>query len=122
MTAVKRKTGLPPGFWLGIIMVLILLFLPLYCKASTYDTIPARPQCIEKVIAEPTQKGDRYRYFVVYRDEQNDLIDLIPITESVVVYLEKCKQNKITPQIGIKLKDGYVYSIIKYKRMYRRKK
>lgn len=122
MTTVQRQTGLPPGFWIGIVLVLILLFLPLYCKAAKYDTIPAKPQCIEKVISQPTQKGDHYRYFVVYKDEQNDVIDIIPVSESVVTYMETCKQNNIPPQLGIKLRDGQIYSVIKYKTKYRRKK
>lgn len=124
MTTVQRQTGLPPGFWVGIILILALLFLPLCCekmKAAKYDTIPAKPQCIEKIIVQPNPKTNKSRYVMLYRDEQNDITDIIPVSESVVKYVELCKQNNIPPQLGIKLKDGQIYSIIKYKTRYRRR-
>ena len=117
MTTAQKN--LPPGFWIGIILILILLLIPLFCKAAKYDTIQCKSQCIEKIITQPT-KGGKKKCYVIYKDTNSEIIDIIPVSDATLSYIELCKQNGIPPCLGIKLKDGQIYSIIKYKPKYRR--
>lgn len=124
MTTIQRQTGMPPGFWLGVLLLLIALFLPLTCKGKTtakYDTVPVRNECVQKIISQPT-KNNNPKLFVVYNDTRNEVIDLIPISESVFNYITLCKQNGIAPSLGIRLKDGQIISIIRYKPRYIRRR
>lgn len=121
MTRTKDE-GIQPGFWIGLAMVILLLvFTTKHCHGkAVYDTIPCRTECIQKFIEQPTKNGNS-RIFAVYTDEKDNIIDLIPVSASVYDYILLCKHNNINPSLGIKLRDGQIYSIIKYKRKYVKK-
>ena len=114
--------GTQSGFWIGLAMVILLLiFVTKHCHAkAVYDTIPCSTECIQKFIEQPTKSGNS-RIFAVYTDEKDNIIDLIPVSASVYDYILLCKHNNINPSLGIKLRDGQIYSIIKYKRKYVKK-
>lgn len=106
-----------PGFWIGLIMVIILLAFTQKCKAQSkaqYDTIPCHNECIQKYAIEKNDKG-KERIYVVYTDEKNNILDLIPVSNSVYQYIQLCVKNGIEPALAIKLRNGQVYSIIKSK-------
>ena len=105
-------------WWIAAIIVTALLFLfsafwaP--ARAQKLDTIPIDPTCIGKVIQKQTPKS--VRYYAVYND--GEISDIISISKTVVEYWQTCKQNGISPALGIKFKDGQIQSIIKYRKRY----
>jgi hypothetical protein len=116
MTKTKDE-GIPPGFWIGLVLLVFLFLGVKKCTAkSVYDTIPCRNECIQKFAYKQTKNGNKV--YAVYTDEKNNILDFIPVSESVYNYIMLCKENKIAPQLGIKLRDGEIYSIIKLKRRY----
>lgn len=121
MTRTKDE-GIQPGFWIGLAMVILLLvFTTKHCHGkAVYDTIPCRTECIQKFIEQPTKSGNS-RIFAVYTDEENNITDLIPVSGAVYDYIVLCKSNSVKPSLGIKLRDGQIYSIIKYKKRYVKK-
>jgi len=116
-----NNEGIQPGFWIGLALVVLLFLGVRKCHAkSVYDTIPCRTECIQKFIEQPT-KGGKQKIFAVYVDEKHNVLDIISVSTSVYDYIQLCKQNRVEPSLGIKLKDGQIYSIIKFKRRYVKK-
>jgi len=105
-------------WWVAAIIVTVLMFfLSAFwapTRAQKLDTIPIDPTCIGKVIQKQTPKS--VRYYAVYND--GEVSDIISISKTVLEYFEACKQNGIKPALGIRLKDGQIQSIIKYRRRY----
>ena len=115
MTATNNS--IQPGFWIGLLLIATLLFAQMKCKAQSkaqYDTIPCNSECIQKYAVEKNSKG-KERVYMVYADEKNNILDLIPVSNSVYEYIQLCVKNGITPSLGIKLRNGQIYSIIKSK-------
>lgn len=111
-----------PGFWLGLLLIVILLIvLPTKCSAqrqtAVYDTIYCNIDCIQKYVVKTTPKSTKI--FAVYVDKQHSIAELIPVTKSTYEYITVCKENNIKPSLGIKLKNGQIYSLIKFKRKMR---
>lgn len=105
-------------WWIAaLITVLLLWFLNAFwnpTRAQKLDTLQINPSCIEKVIQKQTPKT--VRYYAVYND--SDISELIPISKTVLEYMQTCKENGLRPNLGIKFKDGQIVSIIKYKKTY----
>lgn len=126
------KSSLPnnphkdPRFWVMWVIIIVLLTIGGIhkCKAATkdevrYDTIPARVECIVKFVEKTSvnSKGNKTtRYYVVYKDSQIGINDIIPMSESVHNYIIECNEFEVSPQLGIKLKNGEVYSIIRIRK------
>ena len=119
-----------PGFifWvlLGMLIALAIAFMPLPARAqkqavAVLDTVICDVNCIQKCVSSATKSGN-VTYKVVYIDRQNGVFDLIPISKSTYEYIQMCKEVGIPPQLGIKLKNGEINSVIKLKPKYRRVK
>lgn len=85
------------------------------------DTVRCNYECIDKIVSEPTKSG-KVKYFAVYNDTKNDISELIPVSESVLMYIKTCKDNKIKPSLAIKLRNGVISGLIRYKMCYGVKK
>lgn len=114
-----------PGFWLGLIAVCVCLLLgTVRCNAQTqaavYDTIRCDVGCIQKYVSKSTAKTTKV--YAVYVDKQNDVMDLIYVPKSVYDYILVCKEYSLQPKLGIRLKNGNIYSIVKLKQYIRWKK
>ena len=77
--------------------------------------------CIDKFVEGKTSTG-KTRYYAVYNDTKNDISELIPVSQTVMSYIRLCESNKIKPSLGIKLRNGQINSLIKYKATYIRRK
>lgn len=105
----------------SVIFCLLVLLICLFgcvqsCSAKdgdVLDTIPAKVECITKIVTKETTKSERY--FAVYIDKQQDIVELIYIPKSVKEYIEECKNNGLPARIGIKLKNGEIQSIVRRK-------
>ena len=121
---VERPEG--PRHVLGMIIALIIMLLAISkCNAQStqkaqIDTMSCNITCIDKYVEEKTSNG-KVRYYAVYNDTKNDISELIPVSQSVMSYIKLCSENSIKPSLGIKLKNGQIQSLIKYKAKYIRR-
>ena len=86
--------------------------------AAQIDTVLCNPQNIVKFVEVPNASGTNTRTYAVYEDKQNDISEIIPVSKSVIQYIDLCKENGIKPNLGIKLKNGQIMSLIKLKVRY----
>lgn len=108
---------------LFILFALILGILSCNAQQKQYalDTMMLKPECIEKIVQSTTVKGT-VKYFVVYKDKQQKIEELIPISQSVLTYVQTCKQYGIVPSLAIRLRNGIITNVIRYKPQYHRLK
>lgn len=125
---VSKKNDLEDSrFILGLLIALaILFFSAVRCCAQTktkaqIDTMMCHTECIDKYV-EATSSTGKVRYYAVYNDTKNDISELISVPQSVMNYIKLCEDNKIKPSLGIKLRNGQINSLIKYKPRYIRKR
>ena len=50
-----------------------------------------------------------------YKDVKNNIQDLIPVSQSVMEYIILCTKNGIEPTLGIRIRNGQISSLVKYK-------
>ena len=111
------------GCVIAIVIITMLLFATAKCHAADpvrVDTMVCKTECIQKIIQKTSSKGT-VRYYAVYNDPSIKFSEIIPISKTVMDYLEMCKQNSIRRNICIKLRIGVVSTIIRYKIKFVRK-
>ena len=72
-------------------------------------------KCIKQIVQKPSVNGKTVKYLAVYVDRSAGFSEVIPISKSVVDYIGTCKQFSIVPNIGIRLRNGVITSIVRYK-------
>lgn len=90
-------------------------------RTAQYDTIQCHYEHINKFIEKPSNSGKSTRIYAVYTDSKNAILDFIPVSKSVYEYIQMCKEYNMTPSLAIRLKNGVIHSIIRYKPKYIRK-
>ena len=121
----SNQNSLDPGHYIGLfIIVALFTFGTVKACAQTqkaqYDTILCKNECIDKYVEEKTKTG-KIKFYAIYNDTKNDISELIPVTQSVMSYIRLCGENNIKPSLGIKLKNGQIQSLIRYKPKYVRR-
>lgn len=111
-------------WWVFAILIAILFMIigiQRTCAQATahYDTIQAKPECIDKIIDEPTSNGKSVKYYAVYNDYVNDISDIIWIPKATMDYITMCEKSNITPSLAFRMKDGSIYSLIRIKKVYK---
>lgn len=115
----KKEIEIDPK-WLIIafIMMIMLLFTKnVFGQTKTTvkpDTVLCKTECIVKYVQTETKSG-KTKVYAVYKDEKNNIAELIPISQSVLDYVKLCDQNNLKPTLGIKVKNGQIVSLIRYK-------
>lgn len=105
------------GWVIALVIISLMLFVTAKCHAADpvrVDTMVCKTECIQKIIQKTSQKGT-VRYYAVYNDPSIKFSEIIPISKTVMEYIEMCKQYSIKPTLGIKLRNGVVSTIIRYK-------
>ena len=105
------------GWIIAIIIIMMLLISTAKCHAADpvkIDTMLCKTECIQKIIQQTSTKGT-IRYYAVYNDPSIKFSEIIPISKSVMEYMQLCKEYSIKPTLGIKLRNGVVSGIIRYK-------
>lgn len=113
----EKPDGGNSGWIIAIIVIMILLISTAKCHAADpvkVDTMLCKTECIQKIIQQTSPKGT-IRYYAVYSDPSIKFSEIIPISKSVMEYMQLCKQYSIKPTLGIKLRNGVVSGIIRYK-------
>lgn len=107
-----------PGWVIAIIIIAIMLIISAKCHADTpvkVDTMICKVDCIKKIVEQPISNGKSTKFYAVYNDTKAGFSEVIPISKNVVDYINMCKQYSVQPTLGIKLRNGVISSIIRYK-------
>lgn len=106
--------------WLVVLIAATLLGLAVTCNAQTrkqtaqVDTVYCNPAYIVKYVSILTQSGKQKTY-VIYKDVKNNIQELIPVSATVMDYIKLCEANGIKSTLGIRIRNGQISSIIRYK-------
>ena len=106
-----------PGPIIAIVIIVILLLMTSKCRAqkAVIDTMVCKVECIKQIVQQPSSNGKTVKYLAVYVDKSAKFSEVIPISKSVVDYINTCKRFSIEPTLGIKLRNGVISSIVRYK-------
>ena len=113
-----EKPDHSPDLLIAIIVIMILLFMTSKCRAqqkAAIDTMTCKVKCIKQIVQKPSANGKTVKYMAVYVDKSAGFSEIIPISKSVVDYISTCKQFSIEPTLGIRLRNGVITSIVRYK-------
>lgn len=106
------------GWGIAIIVIIMLLVLTAKCHAADpvkVDTMVCKTECIKQIVQKPSANGKSVKFYAVYVDNSINFSEIIPISKSVVDYIETCKQFSVKPTLGIRLRNGVISSIVRYK-------
>ena len=107
-----------PGPLVALVIVVILLLMTSKCHAqqkAVIDTMVCKVECIKQIVQQPSSSGKTVKYLAAYIDKSAGFSEVIPISKSVVDYINTCKQFSIEPTLGIRLRNGVITSIVRYK-------
>lgn len=112
-----EKPDHSPGPLIALVVITILLLLTSKCHAqqAAIDTIICKAECIKQIVQQPSSNGKTVKYMAVYIDKKIGFSEIIPISKSVVDYINVCKQFSVEPTLGIRLRNGVITSIVRYK-------
>ena len=113
-----EKPDHSPDPLIAIIVIMILLFMTSKCNAqqkAAIDTMTCKVECIKQIVQKPSANGKTVKYMAVYIDKKIGFSEIIPISKSVVDYINVCKQFSVDPTLGIRLRNGVITSIVRYK-------
>lgn len=110
----KRNSG--PLIALVIIIMLLLMTSKCHAqKKAAIDTMMCKVECIKQIVQKPSSNGKTVKYMAVYIDKSAGFSEIIPISKSVLDYISTCKQFSLEPTLGIRLRNGVITSIVRYK-------
>ena len=107
-----------PSTLIALVVIIILLLLTSKCQAqqkAVIDTMTCKVECIKQIVQKPSANGKTVKYMAVYVDKSAGFSEIIPISKSVVDYINVCKQFSVEPTLGIRLRNGVITSIVRYK-------
>lgn len=113
-----------PGPLIALIIIILLLLMTSKCNAqqkAAIDTMVCKVECIKQITQQPSSNGETVKYLAAYIDKSAGFSEVIPISKSVVDYINTCKQFSIEPTLGIRLRNGVITSIVRYKIKFVRK-
>ena len=113
-----EKPDHSPGPLIALVVIIILLLLTSKCHAqqkAVIDTMICKVECIKQIVQQPSSNGKTVKYMAVYIDKKIGFSEIIPISKSVVDYIDVCKQFSVEPTLGIRLRNGVITSIVRYK-------
>ena len=113
-----EKPDHSPGPLIALVVIIILLLLTSKCHAQQkagIDTMVCKVECIKQIVQQPSSNGKTVKYMAVYIDKNIGFSELIPVSKSVVDYINVCKQFSVEPTLGIRLRNGVITSIVRYK-------
>ena len=113
-----EKPDHSPGPLIALVVIIILLLMTSKCHAqqkAAIDTMACKVECIKQIVQQPSSNGKTVKYMAVYIDKKIGFSEIIPISKSVVDYINVCKQFSVEPTLGIRLRNGVITSIVRYK-------
>ena len=113
-----EKPDHSPGPLIALVVIIILLLLTSKCHAqqkAAIDTMVCKVECIKQIVQQPSSNGKTVKYMAVYIDKKIGFSEIIPISKSVIDYINVCKKFSVEPTLGIRLRNGVITSIVRYK-------
>lgn len=107
-----------PSTLIALVVIILLLLLTSKCHAqqkAAIDTMVCKVECIKQIVQQPSSNGKTVKYMAVYVDKSVGFSEIIPVSKSVVDYINVCKQFSVEPTLGIRLRNGVITSIVRYK-------
>ena len=107
-----------PSTLIALVVIILLLLLTSKCHAqqkAAIDTMVCKVECIKQIVQQPSSNGKTVKYMAVYVDKSAEFSEIIPVSKSVVDYINVCKQFSVEPSLGIRLRNGVITSIVRYK-------
>lgn len=107
-----------PSTLIALVVIIILLLLTSKCHAqqkAAIDTMVCKVECIKQIVQQPSSNGKTVKYMAVYIDKKIGFSEIIPVSKNVVDYINVCKQFSVEPTLGIRLRNGVITSIVRYK-------
>ena len=107
-----------PSTLIALVVIILLLLLTSKCHAqqkAAIDTMVCKVECIKQIVQQPSSNGKTVKYMAVYVDKSAGFSEIIPVSKSVVDYINMCKQFSVYPTLGIRLRNGVITSIVRYK-------
>ena len=107
-----------PSTLIALVVIILLLLLTSKCHAqqkAAIDTMVCKVECIKQIVQKPSSNGKTVKYMAVYVDKSAGFSEIIPVSKSVVDYINVCKQFSVEPTLGIRLRNGVITSIVRYK-------
>ena len=107
-----------PSTLIALVVIILLVLLTSKCHAqqkAAIDTMVCKVECIKQIVQQPSSNGKTVKYMAVYIDKNIGFSEIIPISKSVVDYINVCKQFSVEPTLGIRLRNGVITSIVRYK-------
>ena len=107
-----------PSTLIALVVIIILLLLTSKCHAqqkADIDTMVCKVECIKQIVQQPSSNGKTVKYMAVYVDKSAGFSEIIPVSKSIVDYINMCKQFSVEPTLGIRLRNGVITSIVRYK-------
>ena len=107
-----------PSTLIALVVIILLLLLTSKCHAqqkAAIDTMVCKVECIKQIVQQPSSNGKTVKYMAVYVDKSAGFSEIIPVSKSVVDYINICKQFSVEPTLGIRLRNGVITSIVRYK-------
>ena len=113
-----EKPDHSPGLLIALVVIILLLLLTSKCHAqqkAAIDTMVCKVECIKQIVQQPSSNGKTVKYMAVYVDKSAGFSEIIPVSKSVVDYIDVCKKFSVDPTLGIRLRNGVITSIVRYK-------
>ena len=107
-----------PSTLIALVVIILLLLITSKCHAqqkAAIDTMVCKVECIKQIVQQPSSNGKTVKYMAVYVDKSAGFSEIIPVSKSVVDYINVCKQFSVNPTLGIRLRNGVITSIVRYK-------
>ena len=107
-----------PSTLIALVVIILLLLLTSKCHAqqkAAIDTMVCKVECIKQIVQQPSSNGKTVKYMAVYVDKSAGFSEIIPVSKSVVDYINVCKKFSVDPTLGIRLRNGVITSIVRYK-------
>ena len=107
-----------PSTLIALVVIILLLLLTSKCHAqqkAAIDTMVCKVECIKQIVQQPSSNGKTVKYMAVYVDKSVGFSEIIPVSKNVVDYINVCKQFSVEPTLGIRLRNGVITSIVRYK-------
>ena len=107
-----------PSTLIALVVIILLLLLTSKCHAqqkAAIDTMVCKVECIKQIVQQPSSNGKTVKYMAVYVDKSAGFSEIISVSKSVVDYINVCKQFSVEPTLGIRLRNGVITSIVRYK-------
>lgn len=114
----SQNPKIDPGFWLGLLLFILLVFASAKCSAkgdAKIDTVRVEYKHIKQFVTTGTE--EKPKVYAVYQN--GEISDMIPVNKTTFEYIKVCNKCGLVPTLGIRFRNGSPTSLVRYKRKYR---